>query len=151
MGAYFDLKYPFVDHVVKKLKLLGPGALLYKVDISHAFRDLRIDTEDIDLLGIKHHHLFLDGSLPFGCRLGSRFFEKCSDATRFMVTQADHNGLMNYIDDVLYVGTPVKICTSSQHLLRWISILGESYRRFQICSTLGKIRKHVLKHNFNPC
>ena len=105
MGAYFDLKYP-VDHVVKKLKSLGPGALLYKVDISRAFRHLRIDPVDIDLLGIKHNNLFLNRSLSFGFRLGSGFFEKCSDAITFMMFQAGHNGLMNYIDDLLYVGTP---------------------------------------------
>ena len=59
-GTYFDLKYPSIDHIVKKLKALGTGALLYKVDISRAFRHLRIDPGDIDLLGIYHHQLFLD-------------------------------------------------------------------------------------------
>ena len=49
LGAYFDLKYPSVDHVVKKPKLLGPGALLYKVNISRTFSHLIIDPGDIDL------------------------------------------------------------------------------------------------------
>ena len=61
LGAYFDLKYPSIDHVVKKLKIMGTGALLYKVDISHAFRHLRIDPGDIDLFGIYHNNLILDG------------------------------------------------------------------------------------------
>ena len=124
LGTYFDLKYPSIDHIVKKLKLLGTGALLYKVDISRAFRRLRIDPGDIDLLGIYHNQLFLDGSLPFGFRLGSGFFEKCSDAIRYMMSQAGHNGLMNYIDDLLYVGTPKNIWPSYYDLLQLLQDLG---------------------------
>ena len=124
LGAYFDLKYPSIDHVVKKLKILGTGALLYKVDISRAFHHLRIDPGDIDLLGIYHNNLFLDGSLPFGFRLGSRFFEKCSDAIRYMMSQAGHNGLMNYIDDLLYVGPPSTIWDSYHDLLQLLQDLG---------------------------
>ena len=115
LGAYFDLKYPSIDHVVKNLKTLGTGALLYKVDVSRAFRHLRIDSGDIDLLGICHNNLFLDGSLPIRFRLGSEFFEKCSDAIRYMMSQAGHNGLMNYIDDLLYVSTPSKIHTMAYY------------------------------------
>ena len=124
LGAYFDLKYPSIDHVVKQLKILGTGSLLYKVDISRAFRHLRIDPGDIDLLGIYHNNLFLDGSLPFGFRLGSGFFEKCSDAIRYMMSQAGHNGLMNYIDDLLYVGTPSNIWQLYHDLLQLLQDLG---------------------------
>ena len=124
LGTYFDLKYPSFDHIVKKLKTLGTGALLYKVDISRAFRHLHLDPGDIDLLGIYHNHLFLDGSLPFGFRLGSGFFEKCSHAIRYMMSQAGHNGLMNYIDDLLYVGTPNEIWPSYHDLLQLLQDLG---------------------------
>ena len=112
--------------MVKKLKILGTGALLYKVDISRAFRHLRIDPGDIDLLGIYHNNLFLDGSLPFGFRLGSGFFEKCSDAIRYMMSQAGHNGLMNYIDDILYVGTPSTIWDSYRDLLQLLQEVSQS-------------------------
>ena len=53
LGSYFQLRYPSVDHVIQKLKQLGPGTLFYKVNISRAFRHLRIDPGDIGLLGIK--------------------------------------------------------------------------------------------------
>ena len=74
LDTYFSLSYPSIDHIVQEIKKLGPGSLLYKVDISRAFRHLRIDPGDIDLLGILHRDLFLDGSLPFGFRVRSGFF-----------------------------------------------------------------------------
>ena len=73
LNTYFTLQYPSIDHIVEKVKQLGPGSLLYKVD--RAFRHLRIDLCDIDLLGLYHNSLSLDGSLPFGFHLGSGFFE----------------------------------------------------------------------------
>ena len=54
LNTYFELNYPSVDTIVNSLKSLGPGALLYKIDISRAFRHIRIDPGDLDLLGIKH-------------------------------------------------------------------------------------------------
>ena len=112
LDTYFTLQYPSVDHIMEKVKLLGPGSLLYKVNISRAFRHLRIDPGDIDLLGIHHKNLFLDGSLPFRFRLGFRFFERCSDAIRYIMKQNGHNALFNYIDDLIYVSLPSKIYDS---------------------------------------
>ena len=54
LGSYFTLRYPSLDHISQVLCELGPQALIYKIDISRAFRHLRIDPGDLDLLGIKH-------------------------------------------------------------------------------------------------
>ena len=66
LGSYFDLKYPSVYHIVDSLRELGTAALLYKIDISQAFRHLRIDPGDTNLLGLKHDLYYVDGTLPFG-------------------------------------------------------------------------------------
>ena len=95
LDSYLTLQYPSIDHIIKKLKTLGQGALLYKMDISRAFRYITLDPGDIDLLGICHNKLFLDGSLPFGNQLGSGIFERCSDAIRFIMKQNGHNALFN--------------------------------------------------------
>ena len=124
LDTYFSLSYPSIDHIVHHVKQLGPGSLLYKVDISRAFRHLRIDPGDIDLLGILHQDLFLDGSLPFGFRLGSGFFERCSDAIRFIMKKHNHNALLNYIDDLIYIGLPSKIHQSYHFLLSLLKDLG---------------------------
>ena len=124
LDTYFTLHYPSVDDVTNKLKDLGPGALLYKVDISRAFRQLRIDPGDIDLLGIVHNHLYLDGSVPFGFRLGSGFFERCSDAKRYIMKCHGNNALINYIDDLIYIALPSKIHESYEFLLSLLQDLG---------------------------
>ena len=85
LQAYYYLSYPSVNHIVDYLKRLGPGSLIYKVDISRAFRHLRIDPGDLDLLGLHHKFYYLDGSLAFGFRHGSFFFQKCSDAIRYIM------------------------------------------------------------------
>ena len=124
LDTYFTLQYPSVYDITNKLKDLGPGALLFKVEISRAFRQLRIDPADIDLLGIVHNHLYLDGSVPFRFRLGSGFFERCIDAIRYITKCHGHNALLNYIDDLIYIGLPSKIHESYTFLLSLLQDLG---------------------------
>ena len=50
--------------MVEQVKQIGPGTLLYKVDISRAFRHIRIDPGDIDLLGLHYKHTYLGRSMP---------------------------------------------------------------------------------------
>ena len=70
LDSYFSLQYPSIDRIVEKVKEIGPGALLYKVDISRAFR--HIDPGDTDLLDLHHKQTYLDVSVLFEYRLGSR-------------------------------------------------------------------------------
>ena len=47
------LNYPSVDNIIEKVIQLGSGSLIYKGDISMAFRQLKVDPGDLDLLGLK--------------------------------------------------------------------------------------------------
>ena len=49
---------------------------MFKVDISWAFHQLKVDPGDIDLLGLKQDAYFIDQSVPFGYRHGSIFLKK---------------------------------------------------------------------------
>ena len=51
-GANFQLKYPSVNNIVEAIHELGPDVLLSKIDVSRAFRNLRVDPADFDLLGL---------------------------------------------------------------------------------------------------
>ena len=74
LNTYFQLQFPSIDNITNALNSLGPSAMLYKVDIRRAFRHIRVDPGDIDLLGLSHNGLYTDLSVPFGFRHGSIFF-----------------------------------------------------------------------------
>ena len=125
LDTYFELNYPSVDTIINSLKFLGPTALLYKIDISRAFRHIRIDPGDLDLLGIQHEHLFIDRTLPFGFRHGSVFFQRCTDAVRYIMKHKyKFPYLYNYIDDLVYTGLPQDIHQSYSTLLGLLQELG---------------------------
>ena len=63
-----------MDTIIQQVIETGPAARIFKVDISQAFRHIRIDPGDIDLLGLTHRDQ-LDLSLPFGFLLGAFFFQ----------------------------------------------------------------------------
>ena len=103
LNTYFELNYPSLDSIVNSLKSMGPNAQIYKIDISRAFRHIRIDPGDLDLLGLKHEQLFIDRTLPFGFRHRSVFFQRCTDAKQFiMKDRFNFPYLYNYIDDLVY-------------------------------------------------
>ena len=54
LGGEFQIHYPTVDKIVKQLNAIGPADNIFKVDISKAFRHIRIDSGDIDLFGLQH-------------------------------------------------------------------------------------------------
>ena len=125
LGTKFQMHYPTVDTIVNTLNNLGPEANIFKVDISRAFRHLRIDPGDIDLLALQHRDkLYIDLSLPFGYRLGAFFFREISDAVRYIMSQNGHNSLLNYIDDLIYCALPSKIHEPYHFLLTLLQELG---------------------------
>ena len=43
LGTEFSLTFPTVDNITTELKRLGRGAHIYKIDISQAFRHVKVD------------------------------------------------------------------------------------------------------------
>ena len=74
LGTPFILKLPTVDTISDQIKVLGRGCKLYKVDISRAFRHVKLDPKEYDLLGLRHERYYVDTCLPFGYRNGSALF-----------------------------------------------------------------------------
>ena len=125
LGTKFEMHYPSVDRIVNKLNEIGPAARIFKVDISRAFRHIRIDPGDIDLLGLHHKgQYYIDLALPFGFRLGSFFFSKLSDRVRYIMKKYGHNALLNYLDDLIYCGLPSTIDQAYDCLIRLLGDLG---------------------------
>ena len=125
LGSSFVLNYPSVDDIVKKIVELDPDSLVYKVDISRAFRQLKVDPGDLDLLGLKHQSYFIDQLVPFGYRHGSVFFEKVTAySIRYIMRQQGFPYLHNYVDDLIYCGLPSNIHQSFETLLELLTQLG---------------------------
>ena len=121
----FELKYPSVNLMVNRLNALGPSAKIFKVDISRAFRHVRIDPGDIDLLGLRFRNkYYADLAPPIWISLGIIFFSKLSHSIRYIMAQYGHPYLHNYIDDLLYCCLPSKIHSAYEFLVQLLQELG---------------------------
>ena len=105
LGTPFLLKLPTIDTIRNQIKALGKGCMLYKIDISRAFRHVKIDPKDYDLLGLHHLDWYLDTCLPFRYRHGSSLYQHLSDAVCHIMRRQDYD-VINYIDDILGIDLP---------------------------------------------
>ena len=114
-----------MDLITNSLRNLGPSAQMFKIDISRAFRHIKVDPGDIDLLGIKfQNQYFLDCSLAFGFHHGSLIFQRCTDAIRYIMAEHGYPSLFNYIDDLIYTGLPSQMDASFKFLKNLLAELG---------------------------
>ena len=87
---------------------MGTQALLYKIDLARAFRQLPVDPYDYNLLTLKWKNTyFCDVFTPFGHSSGSL---TCSRVTGFFRYLAYKHGYVTYtyVDDVIGIGLPVQ-------------------------------------------
>ena len=74
-----------------------------KIDVSRAFRNLRVDPKDGLKFGIKWgDSYFIDGAITFGWVHGSASFQLVADAVRFIMKQKGFD-VFAYIDDFMIV------------------------------------------------
>ena len=91
LGSEFLLTLPSIDYITNQVLKLGKGSLIYKIDISRAFRHIKIDPMDYNLLGLNFNSYFIDTCLPFGFRHGSAIFQRLSDSIRYMMHCRGHH------------------------------------------------------------
>ena len=65
LETVYKLQYPTTDTITSHLAGLPKGMLIYKVDLARAFRQLRIDPGDYNLLCLKWGGLLFRHLLPF--------------------------------------------------------------------------------------
>ena len=94
----FQLKYPTVDNVIPKLRVMGSNSLLFKIDLQRAFRNFRIDPGDYHVLGLKWRGMtYVSIALPFGFKQAASSCQMATDAiTYLMWTQ--NTWTMAYLD-----------------------------------------------------
>ena len=102
-----SLTYTSVDDVVACVLKAGKGALLAKMDIKQAYRNIPVHPDDRPLLGMKWQgRVFVDKTLPFGLRSAPLIFSAVADALQWIMQRRGIKDLFHYIDDFITVGGP---------------------------------------------
>ena len=97
-GEPYALKYLSVDSIINAVQELDPDILLSKINVSRAFRNLRVDPGDFDVLGIKWQgNSYLGISISMGIKMGSALCQCTTDVICHVVTSRDvrtYNGII---------------------------------------------------------
>ena len=118
LDTYFKLTYSSIDDITNTLKKLGPWAMLFKVNISSAFRHIRIAPLTY------WEYIIMTPMLPFDFRHGSTFFHNCCDTICHIMCQHGFPYFWNYIDELIYTDLPSQIYNAYQFLINLLSELG---------------------------
>ena len=98
-GEKIGLRYPSVDDLVNIIKKKGRSCLMYKKDLSRAYRQIPIDPGDVHLVGYQWKgHIFFDKVLSMGLRSSAYICQRVTSAVSYMCTQMGYD-VLNYIDD----------------------------------------------------
>jgi len=111
-----SLSYVHIDQVTDCILLTGKGALLGKVDIKQAYRNIPVHPDDRHLLGMRwKRETLIDKTLPFVLRSAPIIFSAVADALQWIVQQQGVEHLFHYLDDFITIGPPQS--SSCQHQL----------------------------------
>lgn len=117
-GLLCSLQYVSVEEGIRLMLKKGKGALLAKLDVQAAYRQIPVHPDDRWLLGTRWENgVFLDATLPFGLRSAPKIFSAVADATQWVVQTAGVHAVIHYLDDFLLVGAPASD-ECGQHLIQ---------------------------------
>jgi len=81
-----SLSYTSVDEVVECILMVGKGALLAKMDVMQAYRNVPVHPQDWFLLGMRWQDtVFVDNTLPFGLRSVPLIFSAIADMLQWIM------------------------------------------------------------------
>ena len=122
-----SLSYITVDTAISHIITLGPGTLLAKIDIKHAFRLLPVHPADRHILAMRwNNNIYIDTCLPFGLRSAPKLFNILADLLLWIVEAKGVSPILHYLDDFLILAPP-----SSDTCLNNLNTVKE------VCSQLG--------------
>ena len=99
--------YTAVDDTVATILQLGRVALLAKMDIKQAYRNVPVHPEDRLLLGMLWEgKVYMDTALPFGLRSALLTFTALATALLWIMKQKGDTIADSYIDNFLTAGPP---------------------------------------------
>ena len=121
----FSLQYITVDTVISHLQTAGIGALMFKVDLKHAFRLVPVHPDDWPLLGMEFDgQYYVDKVLPFGLRSSPKLFNRLADALCWIMRNCyGVSTLEHYLDDYIGVCPPSPTPLSSTGAIQMSTVL----------------------------
>ena len=115
-GASFKMRLPTPFDLARKIVQYGTGVLLYKADLSHAYRQLRSDPLDWPFLALEwNNETYMDVAIPFGLRHGASACQRVSEAIGDIVEDEVTADMLPYIDDTS--GIHIHTITFMYHIL----------------------------------
>ena len=119
---------------IDRLRSLGKGCHMFKIDLSRAFRQLKVDPADYPLLCLEWQDSFyLDTCYAMGHRTGSMGCSRLSDFLGYLHSK---NGfyLLCYIDDLLGAEIPSRAQNSYNTLFNLLQDLRIPVSKAKLCS-----------------
>ena len=127
-GAVNDLvsfeqsfKYQSLQEAIDIIK---PGSYLAKVDLSNAYRVVKIHPSNYSAMGLKWTFTghssptyMVDTRLSFGAKRSPQIFNDLTQAVRRMMADRGLNRVIAYLDDFLCVGDSFQECMSTMRTL----------------------------------
>jgi len=106
LGEDISLSYPSVDSICSLICACGPGCLIYKRDLSPAYRQFPIDPFDYPLLCYQwRQQLYFDVMLPMGLRTAAMACQRITNAVSYICSLHGYRWI-NYLDDFIGVSPP---------------------------------------------
>ena len=130
--APFKMALPSPTVLADKMRSLGRGCHLYKIDLSRAYRQLRLCPLDWPLLGISWEGgFFVDQAIPFGLRHGASACQRTTEAVSAIAAHDVDASSYPYVDDTSGAALPDIALTHYNFLLELMRELG-------LCPALSK-------------
>ena len=124
LGTVYQIRYPTVDDITDHILSLEGPVKLYKIDLSRAFRQLRTDPSDFNLLTLRwHDSYYADTFCPFGHCSGAMACTRVTNMFRYVMAQRK-DVIINYVDDLIGCGRPGEVEIAFQFLKNLLEKLG---------------------------
>ena len=102
-----SMSYVSIDQVVDCVLSFETGALMAKIDIKQAYRNVPVHPDDRHLLAMQwRNEILVDKVLPFGLRSAPLIFSAVADALQWIIQRRRAQPLFHYLDDYITVGPP---------------------------------------------
>ena len=127
----YRIHYQGLSHALDHLREVGSAALMWKADVSDAFRTLPIHPRDLGMQAVMWLGLyFIDRFCPFGLRSAPFNFTSLMDLFLWIATtQFNIPRLIHFVDDFFQVSPPDKAHLYFYRFRALASLLGVPFRQ----------------------